>query len=81
MTEKIFNHLREHKPIIVNYGKGIIKSDEEIKEEAIYDDEIKKYRSETGIWSNNLLREIANGEVEGISIELEELLDGIRNDS
>lgn len=72
MTEKIFNHLREHKSIIVNYGKGIIKPDEDVKEEAIYDDEIKKYRSETGIWSNNLLKEIANGKVEGVSIELEE---------
>lgn len=70
MTEKIFNHLREHKPIIVNYGKGIIKPDEDVKEEAIYDDEIKKYCSETGIWGNNLLREIIRGEVENATIEI-----------
>ena len=69
MTEKIFNHLKEHKPIIVNYGKGYL-SDKEVKEPAYFDDEIKKYRSETGIWGNKLLREIARGEVEKYSIEL-----------
>lgn len=69
MTEKIFNHLKEHKPIIVNYGKGYI-SDDDVKEPAYFDEEIQKYRSDTGIWGNKLLREIARGEVEGYSIEL-----------
>lgn len=69
MTEKIFNHLKEHKPIIVNYGKGYF-TDEDVKEEAYYDESIQKYRSETGIWGNKLLREITRGEVEGYSIEL-----------
>ena len=69
--EKIFNHLKEHKPIIVNYGKGYF-TDNEIKETAYYDEETQKYRSETGIWSNQLLREIAKGEVENTSIEIGE---------
>lgn len=69
MMEKIFNHLKEHKPIIVNYGKGYFH-DEDVKEEAYYDETIQKYRSLTGIWGNKLLREIARGEVDGCSIEL-----------
>lgn len=69
--EKIFNHLKEHKPIIVNYGKGYF-TDNEIKEVAYYDEKMQKYRSETGIWSNQLLREIAKGEVENTSIEIGE---------
>lgn len=69
MTEKIFNHLKEHKKIVVNYGKGYF-SDNDVKEEAYYDEEIQKYRSDTGIWSNKLLREIARGEVDRCSIEL-----------
>lgn len=68
--EKIFNHLKEHKPIVVNYGKGYF-SDEDIKEKAYYDEDIQKYRSETGIWGNKLLRQIARGEVEETRIELE----------
>lgn len=67
--EKIFDYLKEHKPIIINYGKGFI-TEEEIKEEAYYDESIQKYRSETGIWSNNLIREIANGEVKDTTIEV-----------
>lgn len=69
MTEKIFNHLKEHKPIIVNFGKGYF-TDEDVKEEAFYDETIQKYRSETGIWGNKLLREIARGEVEETTIEI-----------
>lgn len=69
--EKIFNHLKEHKPIIINYGKGFL-SEEDIKEKAWYDDTIQKYRSETGIWSNKLLRNIVNGEVENTTIEIGE---------
>ena len=69
MTEKIFNHINEHKPIIVNYGKGTI-TEEDVKEEAYYDESIQKYRGEMGIWSNKLLREIVRGEVEGVKIEI-----------
>lgn len=69
--EKIFNHLKEHKPIIVNYGKGYFTNNE-IKEVAYYDEKMQKYRSEAGIWSNQLLREIAKGEVENTSIEIGE---------
>lgn len=69
MTEKIFNHLKEHKRIIVNYGKGYF-SENDVKEEAYYDESIQKYRSLTGVWSNKLLREIARGEIDGYSIEI-----------
>lgn len=65
----IFNHLQEHKPIIINFGKGFL-SNEDIKETSYYDKTIQKYRSETGIWSNKLIREIVNGEVENTSIEI-----------
>lgn len=71
MTEKIFNHLKQHKPIIVNYGKGYF-SNKDVKEEAYYDEKIQKYVSETGLWSNGLLRQIARGEVENTTIELED---------
>ena len=70
MNDMLFKQLKEHKPIIINYGKGII-TDDEIKEVATYDEEIQKYRSETGIWSNKLLREILEGKIENIKIELE----------
>lgn len=69
MTEKIFEHLKQHKPIIVNMGKGFF-TDEDIKEESYYDEKLQKYVGLTGIWGNKLLREIARGEVEGCSIEL-----------
>ena len=71
MMEKIFEHLRQHKSIIVNYGKGYF-TDKDVKEPAYYDEKIQKYRSETGIWSNKLLKEIVNGEVENTSIEIGE---------
>lgn len=67
--EKVFNHLKEHKPITINYGKGYF-TDEDVKEEAYYDETIQKYRSDTGIWSNSLIREIINGQVEGTTIEI-----------
>lgn len=69
MMEKIFNHLKKHKPIIVNYGKGYF-TDEDIKEESYYDEEIQKYRSETGIWGNKLLKQILKGEVKDTTIEI-----------
>ena len=68
--KKVFEHLSQHKAIVVNYGKGQL-SGEDIKEPAYYDENIQKYVSETGIWSNGLLRQIARGEVEDTSIELE----------
>lgn len=68
--ENLLQKLKEHKPIVVNYGKGQL-SGEDIKEPAYYDEDIKKYVSETGIWDTNLLIEIARGEVEDTSIELE----------
>ena len=70
--EKIFKHLHEHKPIIINYGKGFL-GDYEVKEKAYYNENIKKYVSSTGIWGNNLLRQIAKGEVDNTKIELEDI--------
>lgn len=73
MTTKdlIFKHLQEHKPIVINMGKGYL-SDNDIKEDAWYDEEIEKYRSDTGVYSNKLIREIVNGEVEDTTIEIGE---------
>lgn len=56
------------KSFIVNYGKGNF-TDKDIRELAYWDDSIKAYRSETGIWSMKLLYEIARGEVEQTNIE------------
>jgi len=67
----IFKHLQEHKPIVINMGKGYL-SDDDIKEKVWFDEEIQKYRSDTGIYSNKLIREIVNGEVEDTSIEIGE---------
>lgn len=67
--EKIFNCLKEHKPIIINFGKGYF-SDEDIKEEVYFDEKIQKYRSDTGIYSNKIIREIAKGEVKDTTIEI-----------
>lgn len=69
MTKNLFNHLKQHKPIIVNYGKGYF-SDKDVREVAYFDDYLQKYCSETGVWGNALLRQIARGEVENTKIEL-----------
>ena len=63
--------LKEHKPIIINYGKGIL-TDEDVKDYATWDDEIQKYRDDTGIWSTELLLEIIKGNVENTKIEIGE---------
>lgn len=67
--EDLLKKLREHKPIIVSYGKGFI-SDNEILEKAIWDEERKAYTSETGIWDTKLLIEIAQGKAENLSISI-----------
>ena len=64
----LLTRLEDHKPIIVNYGKGFL-SDKEIKEESVWDDSKKAYISQTGTWDINLLIEIALGNIEGVSIE------------
>ena len=61
--------IRNHEPIIVNYGKGKITKNE-IKEITFYNNDKDKYISETGEWDTNLLIDIARGKVEDISIEL-----------
>lgn len=69
MKNLFSDYIKEHKPIIVNYGKGIL-SDNEVKEPAYYDEKIGCYRSDTGIWSNKLLNEIYKGEVKDMKIEI-----------
>ena len=54
--ENLLQRLKEHKPIIVNYGKS--KDGKDIKELAMWDEKIKRYRSETGIWDSRLLLDI-----------------------
>ena len=71
MTKKVFKQLHEHKPIIINYGKGYF-TDEDIKEKAYYNEDLQMYVSETGIWGNKLLKQIFRGDVENTKIELEE---------
>ena len=67
--EIVLKTLKEHKPIIVNYGKGFI-SDKDIKELATYDYTLNTYISDTGVWSKTLINEILNDKVEGVSLEL-----------
>ena len=69
--EDLLKKLKEHHPIVVNYGKGYF-SDNEIKESAYWDESINAYRSETGIWDTKLLIEIAQGKVDETKLELEE---------
>ena len=72
MTQnELLQRLKEHKPIIINYGKGIL-TDEDVKDYATWDDEIQKYRDDTGIWSTELLLEIIKGNVENTKIEIGE---------
>ena len=67
----MLQRLKEHKPIIINYGKGIL-TDEDVRDYATWDDEIQKYRDDTGIWSTELLLEIIKGNVENTKIEIGE---------
>lgn len=69
--ENLLKKLREHQPIIVNYGKSEFE-DRDIKELATWDKKRNAYVSETGIWDTKLLIEIARGEVENTTIEIGE---------
>lgn len=72
-TESSLSKLKEviknHEPIIVNYGKGLI-SGEDVKEITYWNSEKNRYISETGQWSTELLLDIAKGKVSNTSIEL-----------
>ena len=69
--ENLLKKLREHQPIIVNYGKSEFE-DRDIKEPAICDEKRNAYVSETGIWDTKLLIEIARGEVKNTTLEIGE---------
>lgn len=68
LTEKL-QCLKDHKPIIVNYGKNPF-TNEDILEPSYWDEQQGKYASETGYWSMDLLIEIAKNEVEDTSLEV-----------
>lgn len=70
-SRKIKEAIKNHEPIIINYGKGYI-TQEDIKEVTLWNSEKNRYISETGQWSADLLQDIARGEVPNISIELME---------
>lgn len=65
----LLKQLEEHKPIIINYGKGYY-TEEDIKDYAKWDDKLNTYRDETGIWKIELLIDIAKGYVEGTKLEI-----------
>lgn len=67
--EDLLKRLQEHKPIVVNYGKGYFTTDD-VKEKAVWDDEIKAYISDTGIWDIKLLIDILQGKVENTKLEV-----------
>lgn len=71
LLKKLKEAIKDHKPITVNYGKGFF-GDYDVKEKAYWDESINRYRDSTGIWSTELLLEIARGEVVDTTIELEE---------
>ena len=67
--EGLLKKLKEHQPIVVNYGKGDY-SNKDIKELALWNEEANRYCSITGVWSTELLIEIAKGLVPNTSLEL-----------
>lgn len=69
LLKKLKDAIKNHEPIIVNYGKGIFSS-KEIKEITFWSKDKNKYVSETGQWSTELLLDIIKGKVENTSIEL-----------
>lgn len=63
--------IEQHKPLLVNYGKGFL-SDNDVIDHATWDESIGKYRDEIGIWDTKLLLEVAQGKVDDTTLELEE---------
>lgn len=57
--------IKNKSSFIVNYGDNI-------KELSYWDEEKQLYGSDTGYWSFELLYEIAKGEVENTTIEIEQ---------
>ena len=64
----LLQKLKEHQPITINYGKGTL-SNEDIKDYAVWDETIQRYRDDTGIWDTELLIDIANGKSKNAKIE------------
>lgn len=67
--KKLKDAIKNHEPIIVNYGKGYF-TNEDIKEITFWSKDKNRYVSETGQWSTELLLDIIKGKVENLSIEL-----------
>lgn len=68
-SENLLKKLKEHETIVVNYGKGDF-TNKDVKELAIWDERLNRYVGITGVWSTELLIEIANGLVPNTSLEL-----------
>ena len=71
LLTKYLQAINDKKPLVINYGKGII-TDKDIKDYATWNDELNCYTDMTGQWDTKLLIEIAKGNVEDIKIELGE---------
>ena len=67
--EDLLKRLKEHQPIIINYGKGYF-TNSDIKEYATWNEKINAYMDSTGIWDTRLLIEIAKNNVESTRIEI-----------
>lgn len=71
MKEK--EKLKQLKTALTNHHELIIDLGDGYYEEIYFDDEIVSYRGkEIGIWSIDLLMEIAEGEVENTTLKLKE---------
>ena len=69
--KEIIEAIKNHEPVIVNYGKGYI-TQEPIREITYWSSDKNRYVSETGMWSIELLLELARGEFPNMSVELME---------
>lgn len=70
---KISENLKQLKMALTSHDELIIDLGDGYFEEIYFDDEIGSYRGkEIGIWSIDLLMEIAKGEVKDTSLKLKE---------
>lgn len=71
IQENLLQRLKEHLPVIINYGKGYF-TNKDIKNYAKWDNKQNRYVDDTGVWDTELLIEIAKGNVENTKLEIEE---------
>lgn len=69
--EDLLMRLKEHKPLIINFGKGYCYSRDDITEKIKWDNEENEYVGETfGVWKLSMLLEIAKGNVKDTRLEI-----------